>query len=95
MNNIFFLIAFPIDGEVYDYYPNFEKKTFQNWNDKVTDFVYDKTVPYFNILVPTADTVKFKSVISRLVSKDKNVLITGETGVGKSVIINEFLLSQD
>jgi dynein heavy chain len=42
-------------------------------------------------LVPTSDTVKYKFVLKTLMSNNYNVLITGETGVGKSVIVKDFL----
>ncbi len=48
-------------------------------------------MPYFNILVSTADTVKFKYVMEKLTKSGHNVLLSGETGVGKSVIINDFI----
>jgi dynein heavy chain len=50
-------------------------------------------VPYFNILVPTADTVKFKYLLEKLITGGFNVLLTGETGTGKSVIIGEYLMT--
>ena len=43
------------------------------------------------ILVPTADTVKYKYVLEKLLIGKKNCLISGETGVGKSVIVGEFV----
>lgn len=49
-------------------------------------------MPFFNILVPTADTFKFGFVINKLISGGFNVLSTGETGVGKSIIMSEFLM---
>ncbi len=42
-------------------------------------------------MVPTSDTVKYKFLLKSLVSAGKNVLITGETGVGKSVVVKDFL----
>jgi dynein heavy chain len=44
-------------------------------------------------LVPTSDTVKFKYILSTMMFSNYNVLITGETGVGKSVIVKDFLTS--
>ena len=35
--------------------------------------------------------MKYKFLLKSLVSAGKNVLITGETGVGKSVVIKDFL----
>jgi dynein heavy chain len=48
-------------------------------------------VPYFNILVPTSDTVRYKYLLKKLTHAKKNIMISGETGVGKSVIIGDFL----
>ena len=52
-------------------------------------------MPYFNILVPTADTVKFKYLTEKLIRGSCNVLLTGETGVGKSVIIQDYIQNLD
>jgi len=89
------LTTFPYDGDVYDHYLNFEKKEFKPWTELVTDFKYVKDMPYFNILVPTADTVKYKYMIKYLIGGGFNVLLSGETGVGKSVIIQDFITSID
>lgn len=85
--------SFLFDGEVFDYFIDFQKKEFRRWTDILTEFKYRKEVPYFNILVPTADTVKYKFLLDKLVSGGHSVLISGETGVGKSVIIQEYLLT--
>lgn len=84
--------SFPFEGDIYDYFIDFENKEFKAWNDVVPEFVYDSNVPFFNILVPTADTVKFGFVINKLINGGFNVLSLGETGVGKSIIMNEFLI---
>ena len=49
--------------------------------------MYDPSCPYFNILVPTEDTVKFKEILKILMRGGFNTLLNGETGTGKSVII--------
>jgi len=85
--------SFLFDGEVFDYFIDFQKKEFRRWTDILTEFKYRKEVPYFNILVPTADTVKHKFLLDKLISGGFNVLISGETGVGKSVIIQEYLVT--
>jgi len=81
------LTGFPFDGEVFDYYLNFEKKEFRPWTELITEFKFSLDIPFFNILVPTADTVKFNNLLSKLLKNGKNVLLSGETGTGKSVII--------
>ena len=54
-------------------------------------YEYDPTKRFFDILVPTSDTVKYKYILSILMFNGYNVLLTGETGVGKSVITKDFL----
>jgi dynein heavy chain len=61
----------------------------------VTKFEYKAEMSYFNILVPTADTVRYKFLLETLLSHSHNVLITGETGVGKSVITQDFIVNTD
>ena len=48
-------------------------------------------MPFFNILVPTEDTIKFKTVIDYLMRGGFNIAVSGETGPGKSVIIQQYL----
>ena len=61
--------------------------------DQVPSYEYDPQKRFFDILVPTSDTVKYKYVLSILMFNGYNVLITGETGVGKSVVTKDFLAS--
>ena len=84
--------SFPFEGDIYDYFIDFDKREFKAWNDVVPEFIFDANVPFFNILVPTADTFKFGYVINKLIIGGYNVLSLGETGVGKSIIMSEFLI---
>eukprot|EP00976_Prorocentrum_cordatum_P101938 1192850-Prorocentrum_minimum.AAC.3 len=43
------------------------------------------------MLVPTLDTVRFSYLLEILMEVEKSVLFTGDTGVGKSVIIVDSL----
>jgi len=85
--------SFPFEGDVYDYYIDFESKQFLPWTGLVPEFQYNAATPYFNIMVPTADTAKFGQLLEKLSSNGYNVLITGETGTGKSSLIGDFVLS--
>lgn len=87
--------SFPYNDEVYDFYPNFKEKKFTKWDDLIVPYKYDKNVSYFNILVPTSDTVKYKYLIDKVACNDQHMLITGLTGVGKSVIIQDSIYGLD
>lgn len=41
--------------------------------------------------MPTGDTVRYKYLLDKLVGAKKNILISGDTGVGKSVIVADYL----
>jgi len=82
----------PPNLTAYDYYFDLKKdKSFKPWAMRVPSFVYDKEVPYFELLVPTTDTFKFSFCLELLLSKEKNAFFTGTTGVGKSVVIQNTL----
>ena len=84
------------DGDVYEYgikvTPEGEHM-WQHFSEQIEKFHYDPKQSFFDILVPTNDTVKYKYILTQLVYNDFNVLLTGETGVGKSVIAKEFMMS--
>ena len=55
---------FPKAEGIFDYYINPDnQKTFLNWNGKIPEFVFTKQIPFFQLLVPTIDTVKFSYII--------------------------------
>ena len=78
------------DFNIYDVCINITNATFDRFFDKVSDRVpykYDENFPFFNILIPTNDTVKYKEIMGILANNGFNSLYMGETGVGKSVVI--------
>ena len=54
-------------------------------------FKYNKEIPFFEMLVPTIDTVRFGYLLEKLLAVKHSVLYTGNTGVGKSVIAKGLL----
>ena len=79
------------DGDIYEYGIDHSTHKFEPWNEQIPNFEFDPNKSFFEILVPTSDTVKYKFVLKTLMFNGYNALITGETGVGKSVIIKDFL----
>lgn len=79
------------DGDPFEFGVDAELHKTQPWSEQIPGFTYNPEVSFFEILVPTADTVKYKFVLHTLVGAGHNVLITGETGVGKSVVTKDFL----
>jgi dynein heavy chain len=83
---------FPIDSTVYDYCIDDDMVEFVPWETRVTSFNYSSRIPYFNILVPTVDTVRYKFLLDTLLRKGSHVIFMGQTGVGKSVIVKDYLM---
>lgn len=48
-------------------------------------------MPYFNLLVPTSETVRFSFILEKLISVEKSIYVTGATGTGKSVLVSNTL----
>lgn len=79
------------DGDPFEFGIDAELHKTQPWSEQIPGFNYNPEASFFEILVPTSDTVKYKFVLNTLVGAGHNVLITGETGVGKSVVTKDFL----
>jgi dynein heavy chain len=57
----------------------------------VPEFVFDKDAQFFDLLVPTIDTIKYSNIIEQMLSIEKPLILTGESGVGKSVLVANLL----
>ena len=67
---------------------------FQKWDEQITEhYHFDPKQSFFDILVPTNDTVKYKFLLQKILMNGHNALVMGETGVGKSVITKNFLMN--
>ena len=58
------------------------------WSTMTPAFTYKLGQPYFALLVPTIDTVRYAYIFKLMQRQGRPVLLSGETGVGKSVIAN-------
>eukprot|EP00913_Durusdinium_trenchii_P018122 g17027.t1 len=67
------------------------RRCFVPVSQMVPHFTFDVEVPFFNILVPTVETTMQRLLVENLMSAGYHVLFSGETGVGKSVGIQQFL----
>jgi dynein heavy chain len=63
----------------------------ESWSKVMPEFVYSKDIGFFELVVPTKDTVKFSWVLKNSLKHSLPIFLTGVTGVGKSIIINSTL----
>ncbi|OAF67572.1 hypothetical protein A3Q56_04705 [Intoshia linei] len=83
----------PTSAELWSYYYDVENKRMESWERSVPHFIYKQNVPFFEILVPTCDTVRYRYFMKMLLSIKKSVMFIGPSGVGKSVIVRKLLES--
>ncbi|KAJ3111652.1 Dynein heavy chain 6, axonemal [Phlyctochytrium bullatum] len=78
-------------SSIFNYCIDTKTKAFVSWEDLTPNFIYSADVPYFQMIVPTADTVKYSSILESLLTNGYPTLFTGNTGVGKSIIVQDLL----
>ncbi|KAJ8000573.1 hypothetical protein DPEC_G00181790 [Dallia pectoralis] len=81
----------PRSGDLWSVYMDFNHKRLEPWEKVIPAFRYNQDLPFFHMLVPTADTVRYGYLMEKLLSVGHSVLFTGGTGVGKSVVARSLL----
>lgn len=82
---------------LYDYFVDSKNSKFLPWKDIVPAFEYDKSLPYFQLLVPTPDSVRYAFLLKKLIKSSTPSYVSGVTGSGKTMVIQSMLneLSSD
>jgi dynein heavy chain len=89
----------PPMGRVFDYFVDLRPAadgsggggTFKEFSSILPAFAYDPALPYSQVMVPTVDSRRFSFVITALIRVMKPVFLTGVTGTGKTVVIQNLL----
>ena len=55
--------SYPVEGSIFDYYINFKDIRLKHFETIVPKFSYDRNMPFFNIIVPTAEYIKHNYLI--------------------------------
>nr|XP_019939373.1 PREDICTED: dynein heavy chain 6, axonemal [Paralichthys olivaceus] len=84
-------VKLPKSGTLFSMYMNFNHKRLESWETIIPLFEYKNEQPFFEMLVPTTDTVRYGYLMEKLLSVRRSVLYTGDTGVGKSVVARGLL----
>ena len=86
----------PTLGTAYDYFVDPSGREFKPWTDRLpSKWVPPDNTPFSNIIVPTVDTERNTFVVSHLLKKGFHTLVAGETGTGKSVLVQRYLETLD
>ncbi|XP_071977799.1 dynein axonemal heavy chain 11-like isoform X1 [Engystomops pustulosus] len=84
-------IKFPSHGTVFDYYIDPETKKFTPWTERIPEFDMIPDVPLQTVLVHTAETVRLRYFLDLLLEKGKPIMLVGNAGVGKTILVSEKL----
>lgn len=85
------MLHLPESVSVYDYVVHRPSMRFITWTHLVPNFVYDPELPYFELVVPTSESVALNTMLSLLTSTSQHVLVNGVTGTGKSLGLLSFI----
>ncbi|MCJ8738378.1 hypothetical protein PDJAM_G00035190 [Pangasius djambal] len=88
-------IKFPSQGTVFDYYIDPETKKFEPWSKMVPKFEMDPDIPLQACLVHTTETIRVSYFMDRLLERRRPVMLVGNAGTGKSVLVGGKLGSLD
>ncbi|KAJ3191413.1 hypothetical protein HK101_007802 [Irineochytrium annulatum] len=92
-NSEFKTIKFPAQGTVFDYFVEAESKRFAPWTDIIPQYEYDPDMPLSSVLVHTAETTRLRYLLDVLADNGKPVLLIGNAGCGKTVLMQDKLYS--
>ncbi|KAI9209879.1 dynein heavy chain and region D6 of dynein motor-domain-containing protein, partial [Polychytrium aggregatum] len=89
----FKVVKFPLSGTVFDYFIDTETKRFLPWSEKVPAYEHDPEMPLQSVLVHTQETIRLRYMLDVLADNGKPVLMIGNAGCGKTVLMQEKLYS--
>uniref|UniRef100_H3A2B2 Dynein axonemal heavy chain 9 n=1 Tax=Latimeria chalumnae TaxID=7897 RepID=H3A2B2_LATCH len=88
-------VKFPSQGTVFDYYIDPETKKFEPWLKLIPKFEFDPEMPLQACLVHTTETIRVRYFMDRLLELRRPVMLVGNAGTGKSVLVGDKLSSLD
>lgn len=81
----------------YGFRVNLEKSTgeWYRWVDTLQEETFNlKKIPLYQIIVKTADTVRYEYLLEQAIRHEKPILLCGPTGTGKTTYVKNLLLNK-
>uniref|UniRef100_F6YZ23 Dynein axonemal heavy chain 2 n=1 Tax=Monodelphis domestica TaxID=13616 RepID=F6YZ23_MONDO len=84
--------SFPNKDTVFEYFVDPKMKNWISFEEKLPkSWRYPPNAPFYKIMVPTVDTVRYNHLVSALVSSQNPILLVGPVGTGKTSIAQSVL----
>ena len=87
-------IQIPLTGTVLDYRMEVNDAgvfRWVHWKDFIQPYKYQSNIPFYSLFVPTVDTEKFSYIMEISLALERPLLLAGESGVGKTMIMKNML----
>ena len=72
---------------IMEHFYDFQRDDYIRFSTESAQFQFVKGMAFASIFVPTIDTLRYSFVLDILLNARKNIYVTGETGTGKTAII--------
>ena len=83
--------CFPSDDSCFAYSYSLTRHAFVPWSSLLQPHAIPVSTPFHSLVIPTASTACYQSLLALLTQAERNTLLVGLTGSGKSVVISECL----
>ncbi|KAJ3335866.1 Dynein heavy chain 2, axonemal [Gonapodya sp. JEL0774] len=85
---------FPSKDTIFEYAVDKKSKSWVPWEEKIaSNWRYNPLFPFHKVFIPTIDTVRNSFVAKALIDKNKQFLLVGEVGSGKTSLMQSVLAS--
>uniref|UniRef100_H2ZI85 AAA+ ATPase domain-containing protein n=1 Tax=Ciona savignyi TaxID=51511 RepID=H2ZI85_CIOSA len=90
------VMVFISQDTVYEYYVDPKSRSWVNFEEKLQKgWRYSPTAPFYRIMVPTVDTVRYDFLVTSLILRGFPVLLVGPVGTGKTSTAQNVLSKLD
>ncbi|KAA0188249.1 Dynein heavy chain axonemal, partial [Fasciolopsis buskii] len=88
--------GYPNKDTIYEYFVDPKARSWVHWEEKLrSGWKYGSNEPFYKILVPTVDTVRYHFLANQMVERHQPVLLMGPVGTGKTSLAVNVLNSLD
>lgn len=88
--------TFPNKDSIYEYEVDPKNKTWTHWEERLRHgWKYNPSFPFFKLIVPTVDTVRYNFLVTNLVNNQQPVMLVGPVGTGKTSVAESVINQLD